>query len=157
MEYFDVFKKSYLVFGLPEEAVRQIYELGEYRVHTAREDLIKAGDASSDLVVILDGRVNILTPTGEKIAELGPGNVLGEISLIDNQPRSAHATCIGRVQACHIPSAELRKLMGSDRDMGFVVLTNLAKMMCMRLRNTGNVLDNLADKLSSQDPWKSAF
>ena len=157
MEFLDVFKKSYLVHGLSDESVQEIYGLGKYAVHAAREDLIRTGDKSSDLIAILDGRVNVLTPTGEKITELGPGNVLGEIALIDNQPRSASAVCIGRVQACHIPAAELRKLMGAKRDIGFVVLTNLAKVMCMRLRNTGLRLDNLSNQLASKDPWKNAL
>lgn len=156
MDFLDVFKKSYLVLGLSDEAIREIYELGTYQVHSPGEDLIKAGDKSSDLIAILDGRVNILTPTGEKITEVGPGHVLGEISLIDNQPRSAHAVCVGSVQVCHIPSDNMRKLMGTKRDIGFVVLTNLARMMAMRLRNTDLRLDHLADKLSAQDPWKNA-
>jgi len=157
MDFLEVFKKSYLVLGLPDEAIKEIYELGEYKVHTPGEDLIKAGDKSSDLIAILDGRVNILTATGEKITEVGPGHVLGEISLIDNQPRSAHAVCIASVQACHIPSETMRKLMGTKRDIGFVVLTNLARMMAMRLRNTGLRLDHLAEKLSAQDPWKNSL
>ena len=157
MDFLEVFRKSYLVSGLPDAAVREIYELGAYRVHEPNEDLIRAGDKSNDLIAILAGRVNVLTPTGEKITELGPGNVLGEIALIDNMPRSAHAVCIGRVQACHIQASALRKLMGSKRDIGFVVLTNLAKMMCMRLRNTGLKLDALSDKIVKQDPWKNAL
>lgn len=157
MEFLDVFKQNYLVHGLPADAVKEIYDLGKYVVHTAREDLIRTGDKSSDLIAILDGRVNLLTPTGEKIAELGPGNILGEIALIDNQPRSANAVCIGRVQACHIPASDLRKLMGTKREIGFVVLTNLAKVMCMRLRNTNLRLDNLSDQLASKDPWKNAL
>jgi CRP-like cAMP-binding protein len=83
--------------------------------------------------------------------------VLGEIGLLDNQPRSAHAVCVGRVQACHIPSDKLRKLMGANREIGFVILTNLAQMMCHRLRSTGERIDHLADRLSKQDPWKNAF
>jgi len=157
MDFFDVFKKSYLVLGLPDEAIREIYDLGRFQVHTPGEDLIRAGDKSSDLIAILDGRVNVLTPTGEKITELGPGHVLGEIALIDNQPRSAHAVCIGRVQVCHIEADDMRKLMGTKRDIGFVVLTNLARMMCMRLRNTDLRIDHLADKLSAQDAWKNAL
>ncbi len=157
MEFLDVFKQSYLVFGLPPEAVEEIYNLGKYEVHVPQSELIRAGEPSSTVVAILDGRVNVLTPTGEKITELGPGNVLGEIGLIDNQPRSAHAVCIGRVQACHIPADDLRKLMGAKRDIGFVVLTNLARMMAMRLRTSGLRIDNLSDQLSKQNPWKNAI
>lgn len=157
MEFLDVFKQSYLVIGLSDEAVQEIYGLGRYEVHLPQSELIRAGEASDELVAILDGRVNVLTPTGEKITELGPGHVLGEIGLIDNQPRSAHAVCVGRVQACHIPAADLRKLMGTKRDIGFVVLTNLARMMAMRLRNSGLRIDNLSDQLAKQNPWKNAI
>lgn len=157
MEFLEAFKTNYLVSGLGDDAIREIAGLAQYRVHVPQEDIIVEGSAGSDLIVILDGRVNVISDSGEKLAEVGPGSVLGEISLLDNQPRSAHAVAIGRVQAAHIPASELRKLLGTNRDVGFVVLSNLCQVLCHRLRQTDVKLDHMAEKAASGDPWKNAF
>jgi CRP/FNR family cyclic AMP-dependent transcriptional regulator len=157
MEFLEVFKKNYLVSGLADDAVQEIASLAEYKVHLPQEDIIVQGSTTSDLIVILDGRVNVVSDGGEKLAEVGPGSVLGEISLLDNQPRSAHAVAIGRVQAAHIPAKELRRLLGAKRDVGFVVLANLCQVLCHRLRQTDVKLDDVAEKSAASDPWKNAL
>jgi CRP-like cAMP-binding protein len=157
MEFLDVFKQNYLVSGLDDAAIEEIAGLAEYRVHLAREDIIVRGAPGADLIVVLDGRVNVVSDKGEKLAEVGPGSVLGEIALLDNQPRSAHAVALGRVLAAHIPAKELRKLLGTKRDIGFVVLANLCQVLCQRLRTTGEKLDHIAEKAASKNPWDHAL
>lgn len=149
----DTFKKNYLVVGLGDEAVKEIAGLATVETFVAGDDIIRQSEKDRDLFVILAGRVNILTSTGDKLAEIGPGGVLGEIALIDDQPRSANAVCIGQVQAARVPAKEFRALMNKNRDMGFVVLANLARVLCMRLRSASIRLDHLMN----QDTWKGSL
>lgn len=156
MEFYDVFKKNYLVSGLPEDAVREIAGLASYQVYLADEEIIRRGSNDTDLIFVLDGLAAVLSESGEKLAEVGPGSVLGEIALLDNQPRSASVVASVRVQAAHIPAQDLRKLLGTQRDIGFIVLSNLCQVLCFRLRQTGAKLDDMAEKVASADPWKHA-
>jgi CRP/FNR family cyclic AMP-dependent transcriptional regulator len=156
MEFLDVFKKNYLVAGLQDGAIEEIAALAEYKVHLPREDILRMGDPGSDLIVVLDGRVNVVSEKGEKLAEVGPGSVLGEVALLDNRPRSANAVALGRVQAAYIPASKLRKYLGGKREVGFVVLTNLCQVLCHRLRETDQRVDVLSEKASTKDPWKLA-
>jgi CRP-like cAMP-binding protein len=149
---FDVFKKNYLVVGLDEPAIKEISELAELKVYMAQELIIKQGEKSSDLFVVLDGRVKVITPSGDYLADVGPGSVLGEVSLIDAQPRSADAICVGTVRAAKIPAKQLRDLMNVKREMGFIVMVNLARVLCNRLRAASSRIDHLV----SSDQWRGS-
>ncbi|MBN1308959.1 MAG: cyclic nucleotide-binding domain-containing protein [Chitinispirillaceae bacterium] len=52
------------------------------------------GESSTEMFIIRSGSVRVLKQEGEntvELARLGPGSVLGELSLLDRQPRSATA------------------------------------------------------------------
>ena len=87
-DYADVFKKNYLVAGLSDEEIDKIAELAEFGCLLADECLIKKGDTSSDLFVILEGVVCVYTDKGDKLGDCGPGSVIGEVALVDAGPRS---------------------------------------------------------------------
>ena len=152
-ENLEVFKKNYLVVGLADDAIKEIADLAEIKTLFPNDVLIKQGDKSSDLYVILEGRVKVITSGGDHLADAGPGSVLGEVSLIDDQPRSADAICIGTVKVARIPSKQLRSLMNTKRDMGFIVLANLARVLCTRLRTASIRIEHLV----SQDTWRGSL
>lgn len=151
MELMDVFRKNYLVYGLPDEVIDQIAALAEFKTALAGEPLIQKGEKSSDLYVILDGHLNVMTPKGEKLAEVGAPSVLGEVSLVDDQPRSADVVCIGLVKYARLPAPDLRKFIGQNKEHGFTMLANLARVLSMRLRVASSTVEMLSDKL---DPWR---
>jgi hypothetical protein len=121
----------------------------------AQETLIRAGDPGGDFFVILDGRVNVLTPDGDKLSEVGPGSVLGEISLVDAGPRTATVIAIGLVDVAVIPATDLRRYMSTNRDLGFTVLANLSRVLAGRLRLANEKIDELYDKAT--DAWDHAL
>jgi len=52
--------------------------------------IIRQGRRGSEFFIILDGRVRI-ERDGNVLSELGPGDFLGEIALVDGRPRTASA------------------------------------------------------------------
>lgn len=154
-KYFDVFKKNYLVIGLPEDAIHQLADLADYRVETAGSVLVQKGSQSGDLFVVLDGDVTITTGDGDLLGKAGPGSVFGEIALVDDQPRSANVVCPGLTAVARFPAKELRSFMAKNREIGFVMLANLARLLAFRLRNTTTNYDELRDKI--RDPWEHSI
>ncbi len=150
----DVFRQNYLVFGLPEEKISEIAELADFQTKLPNELLCGLGEKGSDLFVILDGRVNVTSEDGEKLAEIGPGAVIGEVALVDDLPRSANAVCITAVHFARLPAKELRAYMVKNKEVGFHMLANLSRVLSARLRTTNVVIDELAGK--ARDPWDFA-
>ena len=147
----DVFRQNYLVFGLPPEKSDEIAALASFETKLPREDICVKGQTGCDLFVILDGRVDITSQHGEKLAEIGPGAVIGEVALVDDQPRSANAVCVTAVHYARLPAKDLRSYMVKNKDVGFHMLANLARVLSTRLRATDAVVDQLAGK--ARDPW----
>ncbi|CAN5823031.1 N/A [soil metagenome] len=54
----------------------------------AGEELMAQGAAGDALFVLLRGRAEV-TVDGSRVTELGPGNYVGELALLDGEPRSA--------------------------------------------------------------------
>lgn len=152
VDFVDAFKTNYLVCGLKEAEIEEVWEMAKVETHLARETLIRINEKCGDLLVILDGKVQVMTADGDVLAEPGPGSVLGEMSLIDDRPRSAEVVCLGVTKVARIPAKSLRGYMNSKRDIGFVILANLARVLSGRLR----LADAKIDMLSDGDAWKNA-
>jgi len=154
LDQYEAFKRNYLVCGLPDEAIAEVWAMANQETHLARETLIRINEKSSDLFVILDGQVHVMTADGDVLAEPGPGSCLGEMSLIDDRPRSAEVVCVTLTKVARITAKELRTYMNSNRDVGFVILANLARVLCGRLRIADAKIDTLLD---ASDPWKHSL
>ena len=148
----SVFRRNYLVVGLPDEEIAKVAELAEFRVAYPDQTLIEKGTANADLFIILDGKVEVFSSTGTVLAERGPCSVIGEISLVDNQPRSAHVVAKGTVSYARIKGQSLRQFMGQNPQVGLLMLSNLARVLAMRLREASAAIDDLNGK--TNDPWR---
>jgi CRP-like cAMP-binding protein len=79
------------------------------------EPAIVQGATSAGLFVIASGNVEVQVENDAHervtVATLGPGEVFGEISLLRNQPTTAHVVASGTVGALVLPSAEFHQML----------------------------------------------
>lgn len=95
----------------------------------------------SDAVFLLQaGRVKVsyLAPEGREVvlALRGPGDVIGELGVLDGAPRSATVTALDDVEAVVVPAARYRDLVASDADLSF----RLLRLVIGRLRDSDRML-----------------
>jgi CRP-like cAMP-binding protein len=77
---------------------------------TQGEYLFKEGDAPDAMYVIKSGRFEVIKSKGQseiKLAELGPGAMVGEMAFFDNKPRSASVRAIKDGEAIVLPYKSL--------------------------------------------------
>lgn len=144
--------RSILAYGLRPEHTQAIAALAHRVSFSAGEHLYMADAKDADLFVILEGHVDLLTNDGDKLSEVGPGGVLGEISFVDAGPRHAFAVATGFVVALRFPAHDLRVHLCQNPTIGFLVLTNLARLLASRLRSADGRLDHLMDH--EHDCWR---
>jgi CRP/FNR family cyclic AMP-dependent transcriptional regulator len=112
------------------------------RAESAVKDAVifKEGDEGDRCYIIVKGEVRIskfIPNIGEEaLAVLKPGDYFGEMALIDNFPRSAHAIANGDAEFLSIHKTELDKILIMDRDMGYKLLWAFTKTLSKRLRET---------------------
>ena len=87
--------------------------------------LTREGETGREFFVLLDGKVEV-RKGGRKRAMLGPGDFLGEISLVSRNPRTATATAETPVRALVIRDQEFRALLARVPSIQTKVLEALA-------------------------------
>lgn len=125
--------------GLPPEALDAIYRVAVPAFAYAGQTVIEEGETARHVYLLLVGRVRIqiesITPFIEVgITKLGAGEVLGEMALLGEEPRSATVVAIEPCEFARIPAAELQRLIDRRPDWGVILLRNLNKIMGRRLR-----------------------
>jgi CRP/FNR family cyclic AMP-dependent transcriptional regulator len=101
--------------------------------------LFHQGGSSDRVVVLLSGRVKVsrLTDEGKEIvlAFRGPGDLLGELSAIDGEPRSATVEAIEPVEAIAIAAPQFRSYLIAHPEVGVLLL----QMLTHRLRDADRI------------------
>lgn len=108
----------------------------ERRFAEAGDMIFQEGELGTEAYLIVAGRVNIHFKSGRRdvfLASLGPGEIIGEMSIIDNQPRVASARAVEETELAVIPrdafQARLDRLERTDR-----VMRRLIDVFVERLR-----------------------
>lgn len=109
-------------FGVPLKRMR------------AGERLFSAGDAGDQMFLVLEGKVNVLV--GEKIvATIGLHGIVGEMALVDLEPRSATAVVSDAGEVALINRDTFLELLREQPSFALYVMGILAKRL--RRMNAG--------------------
>ncbi len=90
--------------------------------------LIKEGDSGREFIVLIDGTADV-ERGGNRIAQIGPGDFVGEIALIAKTPRNATVTTTSPVRALVITDRAFRKLLDDSEKIQLGVLLALAERL----------------------------
>jgi CRP/FNR family transcriptional regulator, cyclic AMP receptor protein len=101
MSTVDLLRQVPLFEGMTDHAMDAVAELVNEVAFADGQPITREGEAGDAFYVVVDGRLRI-SRAGVDIASQGPGDFLGEISLIDGRPRTATATAVGPVNALAI-------------------------------------------------------
>ena len=141
-------KKVELFAGLKLKALELIAQVASEESHALGTKIFQHGDAGDKLYLILEGRVRIsreVPGMGEEaLAVLGPGQVFGEMALLDESPRSADARVHERCRLLAIPKDGFDDLLFLHKDLAYEVLWSMVRMLVGRLRETTNKLTFLS-------------
>jgi len=75
-----------------KKELEKVARAGDDITMTAGTLIVDQGQMGREAFVILSGEV-LVRRNGRKVATLGPGDVVGELSLLDHGPRTATAVC----------------------------------------------------------------
>lgn len=134
--------------GLTPEALAMIANVTTEESHAYGTRLFQYGDPGDKLYIILEGKVRIsreVSGMGEEaLAVLGPGEVFGEMALLDESPRSAGALAHERCRLLVITKDAFDDLLFLHKDLAYEVLWSCVRMLAARLRETNDKLTFLS-------------
>ena len=113
-------------------------------------ELIHEGDSGDYLLLVIEGEVDVFKNDKEglrkRIAVVGPGKTLGEMSMIDGAPR--FSSCIAATPTIFgmLTREDLTRIIADQPMLGAKILMQLVVMLSQRLRQTSAKLVNFLDQ-----------
>ena len=113
--------------------------------HYAKDDVVFHADESGDVFCLIQSgqvKVTMISPEGKEIilSLLGPGDFFGEMSLLDNEPRSATVIATESLEIATIWRSDFLQILCENFSITKKVLAELSR----RLRNASNRIESLA-------------
>ena len=116
--------------------------------------VFREGDASDGMYVVLHGELEVVKRSSvgvdARVSLLGDGDWFGEMSLIDMQPRSASVRSLASSRLLAISPSDLEALYRHDAKSYHLLVLNIARELCRRLRVADGVL---ADMIVPPEAW----
>src|SRR5258708_4636175 len=123
-----------LLAALPTELSQSLFARARPLSLVANQTLFVAGDEGDGCYRVEEGllKASVAAPAGGEriLAILGPGSVVGELSMIDGAPRSASVTGLRCSNLGFVSHAAFVPFGGSSRDLYRHVATLLARRLC---------------------------
>jgi CRP/FNR family cyclic AMP-dependent transcriptional regulator len=94
---------------LDDEELDHIANLAAEVSVPAGKELVREGDYSYDLLAVEEGTATV-TRHGEPIAEIGPGDVVGEMGVLERAQRSATVVAQSPMLLVTLTSWDIRRL-----------------------------------------------
>jgi CRP-like cAMP-binding protein len=136
--YEDALARVDLFSGLRYKELTEVAKCCREGKYSPGSVLISQGEKGSGLFIITKGTVRITrknSPDGaeEVLGTAGAGEVIGEMSLLDDLPRSATVTAVDEVTVLLLPLWEfrrfLRRSLHNDPDVGLDLLAVLSRRL----------------------------
>ncbi len=133
-----------LFAGLDEATLAACARVAREQSLTPGQELFQRGDPGDRLYVVARGRLRIAVNSSEgrelSVRFAGPGDVLGEIAVVDGGARTADVTAVNAVQVIGIAAADFNRLWAEHPALARSVMRSL----CERVRDTTEQLETIA-------------
>ena len=139
---FEILRKVALFEGLTNAQLRKLATALHGVEAPAGSRVFQEGDQGTSMFIIVSGRIRIskMVPgIGEEaLAILERGQYFGEMSLIEDGPRSADAIAHTDCQLYELHRDKLDEVMFIDKDLACVLLWTFVRTLSARLRETND-------------------
>jgi CRP-like cAMP-binding protein len=130
--------------GLSDQAIDAlIAELETQRIEPGAF-VMREGEVAREMFVVLGGELEVLKRgvhgSEARVAMLGPGDWVGEMSIIDVMPRSASVRALAPSLLLKISAEDLDKLYRRDVKSYALFVLNMARELSRRLRVADGIL-----------------
>jgi CRP/FNR family transcriptional regulator, cyclic AMP receptor protein len=131
----NILKTVPILRDLTAREILEVIPLLHERVYEKGEIIFEEGDQGHGLFVVLTGRVRAQSrrePLKAMAVDIGPGELIGELSLFEEGPRMGTVTAIDRTYLVALFRGEFYSLLSRDRNLGAKVLLEIARTLSRR-------------------------
>ena len=116
--------------ALEQEALRKI---AVERSFSPGDQIFKEGDSGDGIYVVKDGTVEISVAMNQNVrrtfAKIGPGEMFGEMAVLELKPRSASAIATAKTEVYFIPREELLLMLADSPALSLELLREISQRL----------------------------
>jgi CRP-like cAMP-binding protein len=147
MDRIFFFKKIPLFEKLSPTDLKQVAMIAEESMFTDGETFAEEGEHGDVMYVIVSGKVKVATADANEktevvLAERGVGDYVGEMSLINSEPRIASLTAIGTVRTLCLNQKSFLDLLRERPDVGMALI----RVLSLRLKEANELIEKISPK-----------
>jgi CRP/FNR family transcriptional regulator, cyclic AMP receptor protein len=140
----NVLKHVPLFSSFSDQQLAAILPAVQHRRFPRGSYVMRAGEETDALYIILAGRAKVLIPDDDGneviLSVIGPNEFFGEMGLLDDQPRSASVETMEPCEMLRITRGAFLNCLKENFDACLIVIRNLVK----RLREADRKIESLA-------------
>src|SRR4051794_32639137 len=129
-------KVLYILGQLDDRDIEWMAQMGRQRKLDPGHMLIREGQETPDIFIVLDGQVDVLVHGIGQVASLGSGEILGEMSFVDRSPPSATVSACEPTQVLALDKKRMEERLRSNPGFAARFYRALAILLADRLRGT---------------------
>lgn len=114
--------------GLDEKKRKAIAAQGKEMSYKAGDVIVDEGSMGVGFYLITDGKAEV-RKGGKQLATLGKGQFFGEMSLIDEQPRSADVVAVAPTKCWALSSWSFASIVKSNPEIALMMLKEMVKRL----------------------------
>jgi CRP-like cAMP-binding protein len=114
--------------GFTPKELARVGELVEQVDAEAGAELTEQGRPGQECYVVLEGEAGVYV-NGEWIAKIGPGEMIGEMALIDHKPRSATVRAVTPMKLLALDSKQFRTLLEEMPKASAAIMSKLSERL----------------------------
>ena len=134
----SLWSKDKYMAHLDQSAVERMERFFEFAAIPPNRDVIRQDEYGNFMVVLLTGTIAVdrVQPWGEqlRLAETRPGDILGEMSLLDSGIRFSACTTLTDCEVAVLSADAMDEMMSQDPQLAASLVALLARKLSLRLR-----------------------
>ncbi|HKJ65236.1 MAG TPA: DUF4388 domain-containing protein [Desulfopila sp.] len=146
-KFFGVLRSLALFEPLDDDALSDLTLMLDLKSIPVDKVIIKKGGAGDYLYIVLKGRVAVLADDGSRIAELGTGEIFGELSLLTGEPVTSSVQTLDATQVALLSLKNFKQIIIKYPVLQlflFKLLVERAQTMALR---AGNITSGMTGEL----------
>jgi CRP/FNR family transcriptional regulator, cyclic AMP receptor protein len=124
----DLLRTVALFDGIDGDGLARIADRAIEVDFPAERTIVRQGEVGTGFFLVVSGRARVVRD-GATIAELGPGDFFGELSLLDGEPRIATVTAEVPTTCLALASWEFETLLEAEPRLAIAILRGVARRL----------------------------
>ena len=129
---------------LSDHQLATLFPAIQHRTYPKHTHILRAGEKADALYIILAGRAKVVIDDGDgrevTLSVIGPTDFFGEMSLIDDKPRSASVEAVERCEVLYMSKAAFTTCLQDNFELAMLIL----RAVVGRLREADRKIASLA-------------